>query len=204
MCSRLLQEIMRYTPEHSEQTRARILDAAGRQFRSHGYGGVGVDGLAKAADVTSGAFYGHFRSKAEAFRAVATAGLERLRQGVERFRDQHGAGWLDAFARFYLGPDHRRDLAGGCALPSLSAEVGRADEATRVAYEAELVRIAELVTDGLPGAPGREAAWPVLALLAGGTVLSRAVRDGAMAQEIADAVLGAVQARGTRSRRESA
>ena len=100
---------MRYTQEHSEQTRTRILDAAGREFRSHGYSGIGVDGLVGAAGVTSGAFYGHFRSKADAFRAAATAGLERLHQGIGRFRSQHGAGWLAAFAAFYLGPEHRRD-----------------------------------------------------------------------------------------------
>ena len=128
-----------------------------------------------------------------------TEGLERLRQGIGRFRSQHGTGWLAAFATFYLGPQHRRDIAGGCALPSLSAEVGRADDATRAAYEAELVSVAELVADGLPGICGREAAWPVLALLAGGVVLSRAVRDETVAQEIADAVLAAVLARGAES-----
>ena len=191
---------MRYTSEHSEQTRTRVLDAAGRQFRTHGYGGVGVDGLVKAAGVTSGAFYGHFRSKAEAFRAAAARGVERLSQGIQRFRSQHGEGWLAAFAQFYLSSEHQRDIAGGCALPSLSAEVGRADEATRAAYEAELIKVAELVADGLPGAPGRQAAWPVLALLAGGTVLSRAVRDETTAQEIADAVLDAVQALERRDR----
>ena len=191
---------MRYTHEHSEQTRTRILEAAGRQFRSQGYGGIGVDGLVKAAGVTSGAFYGHFRSKAEAFGAAATVGLERLREGVRRFRGEHGADWLTTFATFYLGAGHRRDLAGGCALPSLSAEVGRADNATRAAYEAELVRVAELMASGLPSGSGREAAWPVLALLAGGTMLARAVRDESVAQEIADATLAAVLARGPESR----
>lgn len=184
---------MRYTSEHSEETRARVLDAAGREFRSRGYDGIGVDGLTKAAGVTSGAFYGHFRSKADAFRAVATLGIERLRQGVQQFHGRHGAGWLGPFAAFYLGPNHRQDVAGGCALPSLSPQVARADTATRAAYEAELVKVAELVASLLPGAAGREAAWPVLALLAGGTMLSRAVQDEMLAHEIAEAVRKAVQ-----------
>ena len=45
------------------ETRSRIIDAAGRSFRSNGYAGIGVDGIAKAAGVTSGAFYAHLGSK---------------------------------------------------------------------------------------------------------------------------------------------
>lgn len=127
---------MHSTKERNGQTRERVLDAAGRAFRVHGYAGVGVDALARAAGVTSGAFYGHFRSKADAFGAAALDGLRRLRAGVERARARCGDGWLEALAGFYLGAEHRRDTAGGCALPSLSADVARADEATRGAPDA--------------------------------------------------------------------
>lgn len=183
---------MRYTPEHAEKTRARVLEAAGRQFREHGFGGIGVEGLSHAAKVTSGAFYNHFGSKAGAFAAVVRAGVERVRLGAEHFRRAKGEGWLAAFAAYYLGEAHRRDVAGGCALPSLSTDVAHADAETRAAYEEELLKVAALIAEGLPGAPGRAAAWPVLAQLAGGVMLSRAVRDEAIAQEIAEAVLKAV------------
>jgi TetR/AcrR family transcriptional repressor of nem operon len=179
-------------PQQGDDTRGRVLDAAGREFRVHGFGGVGVDGLAKAAGLTSGAFYSHFRSKAAAFRAAVSAGVDRLGRAVAHFRNGHGDTWFDAFAAYYLGEAHRRDVAGGCALPSLSAEVARADEATRTDYENELKRVAAQVAAGMPGEPGREAAWPALAQLAGGVLLSRAVKDEALAREIADAVLKAV------------
>lgn len=185
---------MRYSAEHSQKTRESILEAAGRQFRKNGFGGVGIDALAKAAGVTSGAFYRHFRSKNEVFRAIAVAGLERLRIGVADFRGRLGDGWFDAFATFYTGPN-RRDLPGGCVLPSLSAEVARADAKTRSAYEAELVKVASLVADGLPGRPSRDVAWPILAMLAGGVMLARAVQDKAVAEEIAAAVLSAMRSR---------
>ncbi|HYC25521.1 MAG TPA: TetR family transcriptional regulator [Roseiarcus sp.] len=184
---------MRHRPNQRAETRGHVLDAAGRQFREHGFGGVGVDGLARAAGLTSGAFYGHFRSKAAAFRAVATAGVERLRSAVELFRARRGEAWFDAFAAYYLGAEHRKDVAGGCALPSLSAEVARADDATRADYEAVLKRVATEVAAGLPGAPSREAAWPLLAELAGGVLLSRAVRDEALAAEIAEATLASLR-----------
>lgn len=170
-------------------TRARMLAAAARCFREYGYDGVGIDGLARAADVTSGAFYGHFRSKAAAFHAVVSEGLSRLAAGIERFRQRSGAGWLAGFAEFYLSPAHRRDIAGGCALPSLSPDVGRADESTRADYQADLILIAETLAADLPGAPGREAAWPLLAQLLGGVVLARAVPDATIGDEIAAAIL---------------
>ena len=61
--------MVRYGKGHKEESRQRIVAAAGRGFRKLGYGGIGVDGLAREANVTHGAFYGHFRSMAEAFRA---------------------------------------------------------------------------------------------------------------------------------------
>ena len=42
--------------------RARLVDAAGRGFRTGGFGGAGVDALAKGAGLTSVAFYAHFSS----------------------------------------------------------------------------------------------------------------------------------------------
>jgi AcrR family transcriptional regulator len=179
---------LRYSPEQTAAARRRVLDAAGRAFREYGYAGVGVDGLAEAAGVTSGAFYGHFRSKAAAFRAAVAGGMERLRLAVVAFKERHGEAWFDAFAAYYLGAAHREDVAGGCAVPSLSAEVARADGAVRADYEAELKRIAEEIAVGLGGV-SREAAWPLLAQLAGGVLLARAVKDKVLAEEIAEATL---------------
>lgn len=183
---------MRYPPQHRDATRQRVLEASGRQFRARGFGGVGVESLSKAADVTSGAFYNHFKSKAGAFTAVVSAGVERLRLGVAQIRQGAGKNWLGAFSSYYLGRAHRDDIAGGCALPSLSADVARADEATRAAYQTELLKVADLIAEGLGEGASREAAWPVLAQLAGGVILARAVRDPKLADEIAEAVRGAV------------
>ena len=183
---------MRYKPGHREQSRQRILDAVGRGFRTAGYGGVGVDGLAKEADVTSGAFYGHFKSKAAAFRAAVAAGLEQLRAGVEALRQQHGAGWVGALADFYLTQKVTCAPGEACALQSLSPEVARADEAARTVYQEELLKVVETVAAGLPAtldeATRRQRAWTLLAQLAGGTMMARAVADPRLSQEIAAAV----------------
>jgi TetR/AcrR family transcriptional repressor of nem operon len=46
---------MRYAKNHKEQARAAILQTAARTLKEKGFDGVGVDGLAGSAEVTSGA-----------------------------------------------------------------------------------------------------------------------------------------------------
>lgn len=184
-------KMVRYTQGHKEESRARIVDAAGRGFRKHGYGGIGVDGLAREAGVTHGGFYGHFSSKAEAFMAAVVNDLQKLRAGVEAVRAERGAGWIGAFAAFYMGRKRTCDLADACTLPSLSVEIERSDPVARAAYQSELLRVLEAVAAGLPGETDTERtahAWVLLSLLVGGVTLARAVPDQAVAEQIATAI----------------
>lgn len=182
---------MRYSAEHKEETRRKLLDAAARRFRALGYDGLGVDGLAKEAGVTNGAFYGNFASKAEAFRVVVAAGLDELRQGVERFRAENGEEWLQAFAEFYLSDPKLNCPEKTCPLPAFAPEVARAPRETQEVFQAELLRVADAVAEGLdPETPAaaRGRAWAILALLAGGVLLARAAPDAALSEEISEAV----------------
>lgn len=191
---------MRYSAQHKEETRRRILDAAARRFRAEGYDGLGVDGLAKAAGVTNGAFYGHFATKEAAFREVVVMGLSDLRAGIENYRAQHGPGWLEPFARFYLSHGKLTDAEITCALPSFAPEVARASPDLRSAFEAELLRVVATVADGLGEGPAdaREArAWTVLTLLSGGVSLARALSDQTAVDRLIGALLPAVLAAAT-------
>jgi TetR/AcrR family transcriptional regulator, transcriptional repressor for nem operon len=182
---------MRYSTEHKEQTRARIIDAAGQLFRTEGYGGSGIDGLTKAAGVTNGAFYGHFKSKSEAFRTAVLAGLDELRFAVAELKTGRGKRWLRTFVDIYLGPKRTCHIGQSCALPSLSPDVMRADAETRRVYETELRRIIDEVASGLSDratVKRDDAAIALLALLAGGVTLARAVADPAFSERIAQAV----------------
>jgi TetR/AcrR family transcriptional repressor of nem operon len=186
---------MRYGPDHKAAARTRILDAAGRGFRRLGFGGIGVDGLAKEAGVTSGAFYGHFPSKAEAFKAAAVAGLVQLREAIDALQASDGEAWLEKFVDFYLTVRRTCDLGESCALQSLTPEVARADRQTKAAYEGELVRVVEAVAEGLPnGTPAarRKTAWAILSVLSGGVSLARSAADPKIGAQIAAGVKNAV------------
>ena len=177
-----------------EQTRVRILAAAGREFRSNGYAGIGVDGVAKAAGVTSGAFYAHFGSKDGAFVAALKAGLDEVIEAVPVFQKENGPDWVQAFADYYLGGPHREDLASGCAMTTLSPEVVRASPDLHTVYEEKMNRIAGLIAQGLAGGSKQDRtarAWAMLSTLIGGLTVSRAVHDNATAEAIASAVRAA-------------
>jgi AcrR family transcriptional regulator len=188
---------MRYSSEHKQETKRRILTAAGRGFRKEGFGLIGVDGLARGAGVTSGAFYVHFRSKVEAFRASLSGGLAEFRQAIEQLQSSAGRGWVEALADFYFTERVTCDLADGCALPSLSGDVARADSKTKAAFEKEYLLLVATIANGLPGsnAERREArALVMTALFAGGVTIARSVRDKALRDRIASVLAAAVVA----------
>ena len=187
---------MRYSAEHKQETRMRVVVAAGQVFRKEGYGGAGIDALTKAAGVTNGAFYGHFKSKGEAFRTAVLAGLEDLRSGIATLKANQPRDWLATFVGHYLGYKRTCDLGESCALPSLSPDVMRADDETRNAYTAELKRLIEEVASGLSEsetkgeakAGRQDQAIVMLAMLSGGLTLARAVSDTKLSERIANVV----------------
>lgn len=184
---------MRYRSSHKQETKEKILKAAGQAFRNKGFGGIGVDGLAEGARLTSGAFYVHFASKLEAFREAVRSGLEELRDAIEAFRKERGEKWLAEFASFYMNDKRACDLQEGCALPTLSAEVERVGGKARDVYEQKLREVHAALAAGLPGSEieQRDRAWVILAELSGGVTMARTVKDHSLSQEIANAVRNA-------------
>jgi len=167
---------MRHKGIDKEQTRQKIHEAASRGFRKHGYAGIGVDGLAKAAGVTSGAFYSHFGSKNAAFEIALAAGLDEV---------------IEAFTQYYLGKPHRNNLECGCAMATLTSEVVRFDAKVHTVYEKKMMTIADRVADGLAGNSDderRARAWAMLSVLIGGLNVVRAMKNPKVAEEIAETI----------------
>ncbi len=182
---------MRYTSEQKEQTRKRIIEAAGRSFKKGGYSGIGVDGLAKAAGVTSGAFYGHFASKEEAFKEAIMAQMGELYSAIVHFKQEYGDNWWGEFATFYTSQKRTCDLTESCALQSLTPEIGRSNDDIRALFEAELLNITNMANaeqNNEPSQEGIDKTWVSLALLIGGVTLARAVKDEKVSNKIAEAV----------------
>lgn len=182
---------MRHKGIDKEETRRKMIAATGRGFRKNGYAGIGVDGLAKAAGVTSGAFYAHFGSKSGAFEISLATGLDEVIDGIPKFQTEHGANWVKAFSEYYLGKQHRNDLECGCAMATLTPEVVRSTSEIHAAYEKKMNIIADLIATGLSGGSDDERlarAWSMLAVLIGGLNVARAMKSSKLSEEISEAI----------------
>jgi AcrR family transcriptional regulator len=62
--------VVRTKAEQGEHTRQALLDAARTLFTERGYSGAATEEIVRAAGITRGALYYHFRGKAELFAAV--------------------------------------------------------------------------------------------------------------------------------------
>lgn len=184
----------RYKADHKEQTRERIISAAGRCFRREGYSGIGVDGLTKEAGVTSGAFYVHFPSKEDAFKETVIQGLREVHEAVLHLEAEHGDRWVYVFIDFYLSTRRTCDLAEACALQALTSEVARSNASVRTIYQDELIKVINAVAQGLPmgiTAENINRAWALLALLSGGVTMARALANDELSAQVAEGIRAA-------------
>ena len=173
---------MRYDAGQKARTRARILREAARRFREDGIAATGLKGLMGAAGLTVGGFYKHFGSKADLVRGALELSLERTVAFLGRVDPTDEAQKRRAL-RAYLGRWHVEHPAEGCPLPSLAAEVARADAPTRAFYDGAMQRLVDAVTPSLAGGD-RARAWAIVATCVGGVLLARASQDPAQRDEI--------------------
>lgn len=74
--------------QRSEETRARILEAAVKQFSIYGYNQASVDNICEQAGVSKGAFYHHFQTKQDVFLALLDGWLQTFDQAIEASKDR--------------------------------------------------------------------------------------------------------------------
>ena len=181
---------MPYSAQHKDETRARILQAAARQFREKGFAQASLSAIMKEAGLTHGGFYAHFENKDALVAEVIRSGFDHVSERFEaQFENLQGDEWLRAWVRGYLGDAHLTHADQGCPLPTMSSEIARIGEQAVAAFtQLFYVRLAH--TASMVDAPPAEARSRVLAAfsqMVGGLMLARAV-EPALAKEILEAV----------------
>jgi TetR/AcrR family transcriptional regulator, transcriptional repressor for nem operon len=176
---------MRYSKDHKEATRRRILEAAGRRFKQDGIDGAGVAAVMSDAGLTNGAFYAHFASKED---LVANVLADQLRTQRKRFGAQPSdrAG-LEAIIRAYLSPQHRDQCADGCPSAALLDEIDRRPAATKDVYTEELLGIADDIAarlDLTDSEAARIDALTLFGMLIGTLQLARALADRELSDQL--------------------
>lgn len=173
---------MRYSPEHKQQARAKLVEAGAALAKKQGFSNTGMDALMAASGMTTGAFYSQFRSKPELLRAIVEHELERT---VERFTHKSPEELLRVIG-MYLSPQHVAYPEAGCPIPSLGAEIGRADELTRQCFEDNLLRVHQAATAVLKD---EAAAWALVCQTIGAVLIARAMATDQSRQQVLKGVM---------------
>ena len=175
----------RYTKEHKQVTRQRIIETAGRRLKQDGIDGSGISTLMSDAGLTNGAFYAHFASKDD---LVAQVVADELRTQVAKYATlRPGRQGLEDLVHEYLSPEHRDHPGVGCPSAALLDEIGRCGDDAKHAYTDGARTILDEVAARLapadpPSARGK--AIGLFTMMVGTLQLSRALSDQKLADEV--------------------
>lgn len=187
---------MRYSTDHKERSRERILQEASILLRQRGVDGVGLAEIMRQAGLTHGGFYAHFPSRDALVAEALSAALDHT---VGRLRDLAAAAPPDKrlakVVRAYLSRAHRDDPGDGCVFAALGGDIGRLPMETRQRLNLHHERLVALIAEGLAGL-GRppERAPVILATMIGSLTMARLMPDAEAGQRLlndtATAILG--------------
>jgi len=182
---------MRYPSDQKARAKQAILEAGARALRTNGFNGIGVDGLAASAGVTSGAFYSNFSNKEALLEEVIAACVGEpfidSENGSLAERQDRLTEWLAT----YISAGHRADPASGCVMPTLSADVARSNPQIQATYQRKMLELVRKMSNVLDGAkPDRaKRAWSIIAMMVGAIAIARAMPDGEAADQALDSAL---------------
>lgn len=138
----------------------------------------------KAAGLTHGGFYLHFKSRRDlierAFARAMDGSVEQWRKLADR--SSPGERLLN-IVDYYLTARHRDDVANGCALPALGAEIPRAGAGIRRTFSDGLREMIDILSEDMNG-PSKRKAIAIVSEIVGALLLARAADHREFASEI--------------------
>jgi TetR/AcrR family transcriptional regulator, transcriptional repressor for nem operon len=183
-----------------DETRERILRAAARAIRKHGYEGVGVADVMKDAGLTHGGFYAHFESRDALLAAAADqAGAESIEHLTRAIAAAKPGQELMALVDTYLSDGHLSapEQGLGCALAAAGSEVPRQEAEVRRTASRRIKDFIGLIERQFPEwgrSAAHDKAMGIAATLVGTLVLARAVDDAQLSNRIRKAARELVRA----------
>jgi len=176
---------MPWQPDHKQQSRHRILDAAATLFTTQGFDRVGINDVMQAAGMTRGAFYNHFSSKSELYSAAIRHSGGRRRQMLNATRPN-----LQQMVHGYLSKAHRAGEAIQCPLAYLVTDVAQRDEQVRDAWSDTFKGfVRQLQSDRSPDAPLQPEALQRAATLIGAMAISRTLSDSELSDQLLESCI---------------
>jgi TetR/AcrR family transcriptional repressor of nem operon len=175
---------MRYSEDHKEKTHAKIVEQASKEFREHGFEGVGIAQLMSKLGLSHGGFYAHFEDKEDLKDQAIQHGLD---ESYEMAIEALNSGGFRAYIEKYTSDLHRDHPEYGCVLPALCSEEGRRTVESKAKFAERFSENIDLFAERLPGndlALNRTRVQFIMSALSGSIALSRATGDTELSAEI--------------------
>ncbi|MCG3268620.1 TetR/AcrR family transcriptional regulator [Yoonia sp. I 8.24] len=184
---------MRVTQEVADQNRLKVVEVASRKFREHGYDGIGVADLMKAAGLTHGGFYKQFKGKAALMVEATAEAMAANRRFWQSIFEKNDRPRTEAFRDAYLSNLHTTNISEGCCFASLAAQAHRYGPELQEVFGEGLQELVQMIEPSYEGEADEEALRTV-SLLVGALVLSRAVGDHPIGEKVRMAAHNATKA----------
>jgi TetR/AcrR family transcriptional repressor of nem operon len=169
---------MRISKEKALENRSALIQAAGKLIRERGIDGIGVADISKAAGLTHGALYAHFRSKEELALAALSHGLEQACADLRDAGSKGGPGLVE-FLDSFLSAAARDDYAGSGPISASASEIGRQDRAISARFSEGYLAMVRAVESGIGQHPDAHArALTIVAALVGVQAVARGAAKG--------------------------
>lgn len=176
-----------------DATHERIVSVAARAIRRSGYDGTGVADIMKQAGLTHGAFYAHFKSReAMLAEAAARACAESSAAAAMVTAESPSGKVLESMLCSYLSKEHVARIDSGCPLAALGSETSRQTPEVRRVTTRHIKETIDLIARQSPdwGSPvAHERALVTISAMVGALILSRAVDETGLSDDLREAVL---------------
>ena len=184
---------MRVSREKAHENREQIIETAARLLRQHGFDGIGVADIMKAAGLTHGGFYRNFASKDDLAVKASEHAIAHTTALIKDGLAEQPQDPLRTLIERYVSVAHRDDPGSGCILPALAVDAARRDDpALRAVFIAAihyyLDQLATLLSAN-PGAARNRHPAAILSEMVGAVILSRVAADAPLAESLIAAVV---------------
>jgi TetR/AcrR family transcriptional repressor of nem operon len=184
---------MRVSRERAIENRKQVIETAARLLRKHGFEGIGLGDIMKAAGLTHGGFYRNFTSKDDLTVKASEYAIADTKALLKNELAQQPQDPLRALIERYVSSAHRDDPGSGCILPALAADAARRDDPAlravfNTAIQDYLDEIATLLL-AAPKAAGSRHPAAILSEMVGAVILSRVIADAPRVDSLIAAVV---------------
>lgn len=178
---------MPYTLEHKALSREKILSAAADLFCRYGFDAVSVSAVMKAAAMTHGGFYAHFKSKTELYAdAIRYAASQTFLGKVDESAAVNVP--LIELVESYLSMEHIKQESFACPLAFLSTDIAHREPVVRESYERTFKGMISKLSRFYPAHIQRERALSLaktlVTRLVGTVSIARSLCDESLQQDL--------------------